>query len=245
MKTVKARGIVIKQTSFGEANRILTIFTHEYGIIKACAYGAKSIRSKNSASAQFLSYGDYILYKSNHDIMNIQSSEIIESFFSVQEDIVKLSLCVYMCDLTYSLINTDMPEPPLLSLLLNCIYALSQKNVSPDTVKAVFELKATAYAGYMPNLGCCSCGSANGICAFSCSKGCIVCSECRTASDFPVDSGIYHALKYIFETDTKKMFSFNASQDVMKAISEIAEKYAQYHTEKRLSSLDYYKKISC
>ncbi len=243
MKTVKARGLVIKQTAFGEANRILTIFTQEYGIIQACAYGAKSIRSKNSASSQFLSYGDYVLYKGGGNMMNIQSAETIESFFSVQEDVVKLSLSVYMCDLAYSLINTNVPEPLLLSLLLNCIYTLSQKDIPLELVKAVFELKATAYAGYMPNLNCCSCGSVDSICAFSCSKGGIVCSDCRGASDIPIDSGIYHALKYIFESEPKKMFSFNASQNVIKAISEIAEKYAMYHTEKKLPSLDYYKKV--
>ena len=244
MTTVKARGLVIKQASFGEANRILTIFTHEQGIITACAYGAKSIRSKNSAAAQFLAYGDYVLYKGSRDIMNIQSSETVESFFSVQEDVVKLSLCVYMCDLVYSLIGINTPEPNLLALLLNCIYALSQNKIPVETVKAVFELKATAYSGYLPNLDCCQCGSVDNICAFSCSKGGIVCSDCKSVSDFPINSGIYHALRYIFESEPKKMFSFSASESVIKSICEIAEKYSAYHTEKKLASLDYFKKIS-
>ena len=244
MNTFKARGLVIKQTEFKEANRILTIFTHEYGIIQACAYGAKSIRSKNSASTQFLAYGDYVLYKGSGSMMNIQSSETAESFFSVQEDVVKLSLCVYMCDLTYSLISTNVPEPLTLSLLLNCIYALSQRDIPIEAVKAVFELKATAYSGYMPNMDCCVCGSVDDICAFSCSKGGIVCPDCRSTADIPINSGVYHALKYIFEAEPKKMFSFSASQSVIETICEIAERYAVYHTEKRLSSLDYFRKIS-
>lgn len=245
MATIKARGLVIKQTAFGEANRIITIFTKEYGIIKACVYGAKSTRSKNSTATQFLAYSDFILFKSDKELMNIQSADIIESFFSVQEDIEKLSLCVYLCDLVYSLINTNAPDENILSLLLNCIYALSKKNIPPETVRTVFELKVMAYAGYMPNMNyCCVCGSVNDICAFSSKNGGIICSHCFKPGDITIDSGIYHAVCYILKSEPKKMFSFSASSEIMKTVTQIAETHTLAYCEKKLSSLDYYKKIS-
>lgn len=244
MATVKVRGLVIKQTPFGEANRILTIFTREYGIIKACVYGAKSTRSKAGAAAQFLCFGDYILYKSDRELMTVQSCEVRESFFAVQEDIVKLSLCVYMCDLAYTFINTDSPDENMLSLLLNSVYALSERNIPCETVRAVFELKAAAYAGYMPNISCCLCGEVHSICAFSAKSGGIVCSDCKKDGDIPINAGVYHTLSYILNSEPKKMFSFNASAEIMKTVSEIAEGYVTECTEKRLASLDYYKKIS-
>lgn len=244
MATVKVRGLVIKQTPFGEANRIISIFTKEYGIIKACVYGAKSAKGKTGAAAQFLCYGDYVMYKSDRELLNVQSADIVESFFSVQEDVVKLSLCVYMCDLVYNLINTNSPDERILSLLLNSIYCLAQKDIPTETVRAVFELKVMAYAGYMPNIQCCTCGDVRNICAFSVKSGGIVCTDCQKKGDIPINASVYHALCYILNSEPKKMFSFEASAEVMKTISEIAERYTAEYSDKKLSSLEYYKKIS-
>ena len=65
MSTIKTKGIILRQSDFKEANRILTIFTKEFGIVNAVAYGAKSIRNKNSASTQIMTYADFILLKTN------------------------------------------------------------------------------------------------------------------------------------------------------------------------------------
>ena len=48
MSTVKTKGLILKQSDYKEANRVVTIFTKDFGIIRAVAYGAKSIRNKNS-----------------------------------------------------------------------------------------------------------------------------------------------------------------------------------------------------
>lgn len=244
MASIKVRGIVIKQSAFGEANRILTIFTKEYGIIRAAAYGAKSIRSKNTAATQFLAYSDFILYKSDKELMNIQSAEVVESFFSVQEDVVKLSLCVYMCDLVYALLNTNSPDNNILNLILNSVYALANRDILPETVRTVFELKVMAYGGYMPNINCCcACGDVEKIAAFSAECGGIICSDCSKTEDIPINSGVYHALSYIIKSEPKKMFSFNASDEVMNTLSKISEKYVSLYCEKNFSSLTYYKKM--
>lgn len=245
MAAIKVRGLVIKQTVFGEANRIISIFTKEYGIIKACVYGAKNSRGKNSAATQFLAYSDFVLFKSDKDLMNIRSADICESFFSVQEDIEKLSLCVYLCDLVYTLINTNTPDENIMTLLLNCIYALAKKDIPLETVRSVFELKVMAYAGYLPNMNCCSaCGSVQNISSFSSKSGGIICAECSKSGDIPINSGVYHAVCYILGSEPKKMFSFNAVPEVMKTVSQIAEAHVFTYSEKKLSSLDYYKKIT-
>ena len=58
MAEVRARGVIIKQSDYGEGHRMLTVFTEEYGIVKAVSYGVKKTKSK-SASSQFLCYGDF------------------------------------------------------------------------------------------------------------------------------------------------------------------------------------------
>ena len=74
MAEIRARGIIIKQSDYGEGHRMLTVFTEEYGIVKAVSYGVKKSKSKAAASSQFLCYGDFDFYKGvGKDIMTINN----------------------------------------------------------------------------------------------------------------------------------------------------------------------------
>lgn len=244
MSNIKVRGIIIKQTDFGEANRILTIFTEEYGIIKATAFGAKSIKNKNAASSQFLCYADFVLSNTKKELMTVKSCDIIESFFSIHEDIVKLSLCVYFSDLLYHFINLNVPDENILRLFLNCVYVLCYRDISPETVKAVFELKIMSYAGFQPDISSCrGCRSSKDIVAFSVNMGGILCKNCASHDLIPIDSGSYHAIKYILDAPDNKLFSFKADENVLKTVSKISENYVLTYAEKDFPSLLYYKRM--
>ena len=245
MAIVKTRGLVIKQSDFGEANRIITIFTKEYGIITAAVYGAKSIRNKNSAPTQLMTYADFVLTSNNNsDVMSLKSAEVIESFYGIKEDIVKLSLCVYFADLSYSLLGKNVPDENVLSLFLNSVYALSNDIAKCEKVRAVFELRIMAYSGYMPNLrSCCECGNIKEIGYFSVKRSGVVCKNCKKDDDIVIDAQIFHTLAYILLSESKKMLSFEADDDTMKTISKIAQEYIPVHNEKNFESLTYYKNM--
>ena len=244
MSTVKTKGLILKQSDYKEANRVVTIFTKDFGIIRAVAYGAKSIRNKNSASTQVMTYAEFVLLNTNKDMMSIQSAEIIESFYGVKEDIVKLSLGVYFADVIYSLLNTNVPDDEMLSLFLNSLYALSYKNEDCEKVRTVFELRAMAGGGYMPNISSCvTCGDVEDISHFSLNTGGIVCRKCSRIGDIPINAEIYHTIAYILTSDVKKMLSFNASEEVIKKVSEISEKYVDTFSDKKFKSLEYYKQM--
>ena len=117
MSLVKIRGVIIKQSDYGEGNRILNIFTKEQGIIRAVLYGAKSPKNRNGAPAQFLTYADFMLSNSGRDMFTVRSCEPIECFFAIQEDIEKLALCSYFADLSYTLINLNSADENMLNLL--------------------------------------------------------------------------------------------------------------------------------
>ena len=59
----RVTGLIIKETNVGEADKILTILTHELGIIQAVANGARSYKSKFIAACQLFCYTDFVLSK--------------------------------------------------------------------------------------------------------------------------------------------------------------------------------------
>ena len=242
MSNITARGIIIKQSDYGEGHRMLSIFTEEYGIIKAVKYGAKSTKNRDSASSQFLCYGDFDLYVSNKDAANINSITAIDSFFPVVEDIHRLSLCVYLADLTYAILGLNNPDERLLRVFLNCVYALAYKNEPTKKVKAVYELKLMSIGGYMPQLSECSCGNGT-IKGFDIDAGEVVCQNCVKPGTIILSPNTYKALWYIINCNDKKILSFNGNDRLFEEIGKISERYALTHLEKDFSSLDYYKAI--
>lgn len=242
MAQIRARGIIIKQSDYGEGHRMLSIFTEEYGIVKAVSYGVKKSKSKAAASSQFLCYGDFDFYKgSNKDIMTVNSIDTIDGFYPLSEDIKKLSLCVYLSDITYSILGMNNPDERILHIFLNCIYALAYRNEDIAKVKTVYELKLMCAGGYMPSVHeCVSCGSGK-VFAFDLLKGGMVCRECGGKYLVKMNKYLYRAIEYITFCEDKKMLSFNASDSLIESLGNLTEQYISLQMDQRFASLDYYK----
>lgn len=243
MPGIKATGIIIKQTEFGESNRMLSIFTKEFGIIRASVYGAKSVKSSKGAASQFLCFSEFELSKGNSDLYTVYSATAEESFFPISEDIEKLSLAVYLCDLTYSTLGMENKDEKVLSLLLNTLYALSYSGVSVRIAKCVYELKLMSYMGYTPVLTkCVKCDSINNIVKFSASFGGLICSKCNV-NGVLVNKSVVEAMNYIISADNKKMFSFTVTDELLIVIEKIAEDFVREQLDMDFASLTYLKKI--
>lgn len=245
MGEFKTRGIIIKQSDYGEGHRMLTIFTEEYGIIKAVSYGVKRAKSRVAASSQFLCYGDFTLYKAhNKDIMTVDGIDTIDGFYPVSENIKKLSLCVYLSDITYSLLGMNNPDIRILHLFLNSIYALAYRNESTEKIKTVYEIKLMCAGGYAPELNqCTSCGSFE-IYAFDLLKGGVVCRSCGGKYIIKINKGVYKALSYIASCDDRKMLSFNADDELLKTLGKLSEQFISLQLDQNFPSLDYYKTMN-
>lgn len=242
MAEIRARGIIIKQSDYGEGHRMLSIFTEEYGIVKAVSYGAGKSKSKAAASSQFLCYGDFTFYKgANKDILTVNAIDTADGFYPISEDIKKLSLCVYLSDITYSILGMNNPDERMLHIFLNSIYALAYRNEDMEKIKTVYELKLMSVGGYAPSIhSCVSCGSFN-VFAFDLLKGGMVCRECGGKYIIRIDKNMYRALDYIISSEDKKMLSFNASGNLLKELGKLTEQYVSLQLDRKFPSLDYYK----
>lgn len=242
----RTKGLVIKQSDYGEGNRMLTIFTEDFGIIKATVYGVKRAKSRQSAASQFLSWSEFQLYFGRGDVATVDSITPIESFFPIQEDLERLALCSYLTEITYYTQQQNIANLPLLRLLLNTIYACAYRSLSIKKAKAVFELRLLQDMGYMPVLGqCAACGQETEPAFFSCECGGVLCSGCHseTREDIPLSRAGYHALCYIFYAEEKKIFSFGITGEVLREIGWIAECSILHRMERKIPSLAYLKKV--
>lgn len=239
-------GLVIRVTAYNDKDALLTLLTPNHGKLTVKARGLYRKNSPLSASCQLLAYGEFTLFE-YRSMYTINEAHSLELFTALRRDLQKLSLGTYFAQAAELLSQEDLPNPELLSLTLNCLYALSKLDAPELMVKSVFELRGACLAGYAPDLyGCHRCGNPFPD-RFDLSEGRLECSGCRdhlsTGIRMPVMGGVLETMHYITTCDAKKLFSFSVGTDTLEQLSTITEGYLTTQLERGFSTLDFYKSL--
>ena len=240
------KGMVLRVTDYKDHDALLTLLSPNHGKLTVKARGLRRKNCPLVAPCQLLAYGEFVLfeYRGQYTINDAWS---IELFQDLRRDLCKLSLGTYFAQVSELISQEDLPNPELLSLVLNCLYGLSKLGISQEKVKAVFELRVACLAGYMPDLsGCHNCGSEHAE-LFDLAAGRMECRKCRSGDSvgirMPVSPGLIQAMYYIVNCDPKRLFSFDLSDEGLSALSQITEGYLCTQLERGFSALDFYKSL--
>lgn len=240
------QGLVLRVTPYKEADALLTVLTSDRGKL---TLKARALRRKNSpliAPCQLLAYGEFTVFE-YRGMYTINEAQSIELFQQLRNDLQKLSLGTYFAQVAEVVSQEDISNPQLLSLLLNCLYALSKLDIPELLVKSVFELRCACLAGYTPDMsGCHRCGNPSPN-RFDISEGHLECDTCKYPGlggiRLPINPGVLDAMRYICSCDPRKLFSFSVSTQTIEVLSNVAESYLATQLERGFSSLDFYKSL--
>ncbi len=240
------QGLVLRVTPYNDTDALLTVLTRDHGKLTVKARGLRRKNSPLVAPCQLLTYGEFVLFE-YRDMYSINEAHSIELFQQLRKDLSKLSLGTYFAQAAEVLSQEDLPNPELLSLVLNCLYALSKLDISEEQIKAVFELRSACISGYTPDLNVCHrCGSTQPN-RFDISEGRLECDRCRDSFSngirMPVTPGVLDAMRYICYCDPKRLFSFSAGTETLKELAHVTESYLSTQLERGFSTLDFYKSL--
>ena len=238
------RGLVLRVTDYNDRDSLLTLLTPENGKLTVKARGLRRKNSPLIAPCQLLAYGDFTLFEYRGSY-TINEAASVELFQSLRRDLCKLSLGTYFAQVAELLSQEDLPNPEILSLVLNCLYMLTT-DTQEAKVKAVFEFRIACLAGFMPDLsGCHGCGDPLPT-LFDLSAGTLQSEKCRnyaTGIRLPVSAGTLQAMQYIAYCDAKKLFSFELGEQNLAQLSQLTEAYLTTQLERGFSTLDFYKSL--
>ena len=122
---VKTQGLIIREQTVGESDRLVTVLTRDAGVVRAFARRAKNLKDSKSAATQLLCYSRLSIFKGREKYM-IDDAEPIEVFFGLRRDIAALSLAQYFCELAYLMVPEDTDSEEYLRLILNSLHFLSK-----------------------------------------------------------------------------------------------------------------------
>ena len=240
------QGVVLRVSDYNDHDALLTVLTRKHGKLTVKARGLRRKNSPLAAVCQLLAYGEFTVFEYRGQY-TINEAHVLNLFQNLRADLEQLSLASYFAQVAEVLSQEDYPTPDLQSLLLNCLYGLSNLKQPLDQVKAVFELRAACLSGYTPDLfGCHVCGSQTPD-RFDLSAGQLECFRCRmpgsTGIRMPVNPGILEAMRYICLCDPKKLFAFRIGDDTKEQLSALTEAYLTTQLERGFSALDFYKSL--
>lgn len=241
---ISTDGLVIKETAYGENDRLITIITRNLGIISAYVKGVKSLKSKRSPATSLLAYSDFIIEKKG-DTYRIAEACANKIFFGAGSDITTLCVAQYFCELCNIFKPIEHESEEFLRLILNSLHFLVEKKRSPELIKAITELRITVISGYAPNLIACNgCGKfEDAVMYFKLDDGTIYCNNCRKENCISITLTVLKAMRHIVYSKFDSLYSFEIPEQSAKELSKLCEKYITYQTEHKFSTLEFLRGI--
>ena len=257
-------GVITKVSDATGSDKFLNIITPNRGRIGVLVKGSRSPESKTASLSQLFTYGNFEIYEKN-GMYWLRGGMVIDPFYNLSEDITRIAAATYMCEVANELTDESDECEDILRLLLNSMYLLGKGEKKISLIKAVFELRAMAISGYMPDVTACR------YCKTTIADemyldvlgGRIMCAECfkergdrvkNISRDFEdvreasiicrMTSSVAVALKYVLMSPPEKIFSFDIKdEDEMQLFSRLAESYLTSHLGRGFDSLDFYNAV--
>jgi len=232
----KTEAVVLRSIRFGEADRVLHLFSATRGRVNAIAKGSRRPRSRFGGRLEPFFRLDMILHEGRGELATVTAASTVAGHPRLRESGPAIDAGARACDAVLRLCDAAEPNPPAYNLL--CRYlALLDGEVGPASPAAdlatglAFRLKLALAAGFAPELATCArCGEGDGLIGFSGAAGGVVCSACEGGS-FAL-SGEAHA----FMVDAlgrpladAPQASSRALRQVERAVTEVLEHHAHVH----------------
>ena len=119
------QGIVLRVSDYNDHDALLTVLTRKHGKLTIKARGLRRKNSPLTAACQLLAYGEFTLFERGGQY-SINEAQVLNLFQNLRGDLERLALASYFAQVAEVLSQEDYPTPELQSLLLNCLYALSE-----------------------------------------------------------------------------------------------------------------------
>jgi DNA repair protein RecO (recombination protein O) len=189
---VKTEAVVLRSLRFGEADRILHVYTPRRGKIGAIAKGVRRARSRFGGRLEPFFRLELMLHEGRSELLTVTGAQTIEGFPRLREHAVALDTAARACDAVSRLFDTSEPHPGVCNLLCN---ELALLDADPGRAghgnQLAFRLKLLLAAGLAPQLAACAaCGAREHLVGFSGAAGGVVCSACE-ASSFALDEAAH------------------------------------------------------
>jgi DNA repair protein RecO (recombination protein O) len=229
----KTEAVVLRSIRYGEADRVLHLYTADRGRVGAVAKGVRRVRSRLGGRLEPLARVRLVLHEGRGELCTVSQADTVRAHAALREQRPSLERAGEACEAVLRLLDSGEPNRPAYNLLCNELALLDeQPQIATRAHALAFRLKLLLAAGFAPELAsCATCGDADHLGGFSPSAGGVVCPGCE-AGAFGLGE---EAHRYLVEALARPLAAAPAASGLAlgqadRAIAETLE----YHAHVRL-----------
>jgi DNA repair protein RecO (recombination protein O) len=239
MGPIKTEAVVLRSMRYGEADRILHLYTPEHGRMSAIAKGSRRPNSRFGGRLEPFFRLRVDLHEGRSELLTVTGAQTVDGYAHLRADARAIDAAARVCDAVSRLFETSEGHPGVFNLLCNALSLLDREPTHASRGRALaFRLKLLVAAGLTPRLAACvSCGTDTSLTRFSGAGGGMLCESCsrrasseqdRQADSFPLaeDAVLFMATSLSRPLAQAPEARATALRQVERAIAETVEQHA-------------------
>jgi DNA repair protein RecO (recombination protein O) len=188
--SIKVEAVVVRSIRYGEADRILHLYTPGRGRVGAIAKGVRRARSRFGGRLEPFTRATLVLHEGRSDLLTVTAADTVNPHARLRTDAGALDTAARACDAVERLFGDAEPHPGVYNLLCHELALLDARAGDPafgaHANQLAFRLKLLVAGGFAPYLSACaSCGERDHLVGFSGAAGGVVCAACE-GGGFPL-----------------------------------------------------------
>lgn len=244
----RSEAIVLKRRDYGEADRVLTVFTPERGKLTLLAKGVRKTKSRKAGHVELFTHATFLIAKGRTWDL-VTQAETIEPFVALREDLLRTSYAYYAAELLDSFTQEHDAHPPMFGLLQETLGRLAASNKQALPVAARFyDLRLLTLAGYQPELfRCVECQELLEPVTnyFSLAQGGALCprhGEGQIGAE-PLPLPLFKTLRFLQSRDWELAARLSLSDSLLAELERLLQSYIVYQLEHNLRSVVFLRTI--
>jgi DNA repair protein RecO (recombination protein O) len=241
-RTWETQGVVLRSIRYGEADRVLHLFTLARGRAGAIAKGARKTRSRFGGRLEPFSHVELVLHEGRGELHTVTGVDLVRSHERARAEPYRVAVAHIGLEAVLRLFLEGDENPRAFHALTRFLDLLDEVEPAPtppalDPLVLSFQLKLLWLAGYLPHVaGCASCGDETALVGFSPQAGGAVCAGCAPGS-VPVSAAGFTGIRRLLERPLAGAFDAATSPRALRDCLRVVESSYEYHGGFRLRTL--------
>ncbi len=193
----KTEAVVLRSIRYGEADRIVHLYTSARGRVNAIAKGSRRPKSRFGGRLEPFFRLDLLLHEGRGDLATVTGASTVEGYPRLRSEAPRLGAAARACETVLRLLDSAEPNGAAYNLLCTYLDLLDGDGgaaAAARPAELAFRAKLALAAGFAPELAACArCGEAEHLSAFSGAAGGVVCASCE-GDGFELTAEAHHFL---------------------------------------------------
>ena len=189
-RSYKTEAVVLRSIRFGEADRVLHLYTSDRGRVGAVAKGVRKTKSRFGARLEPLSHAELMLHEGSGELQTVTGVQLIASHQAARDDYYRLGVGLIGAEAMLRLFSEQERNERAFTALTRFLDVLDESPLAAerpalDPLALAFQLKLLWLSGYLPHLtSCAECGTDDAtLVGYSPRAGGAVCRACATEAE--------------------------------------------------------------